>query len=291
MVNSKKIAKGKGGKKAPRKEKAAKTKPEKKPKPAAGQNRKPAAKHAAKKPAIVLPKIPAKAPSVEKSFDEIAEDWDSKRQEPSSPMPVFLGTLKRFLRGNYYGVRVLDIGCGNARNAAYLVRELRFATVACADVSQNMLLQAQKTAIKYNLPHSIQFSRANAASLSFPSLSFSAAFSMAVFHHLATAQERQKAFTELYRVLRVPAIAFVTVWNSDQPKLAKYGGKKDALVSWKTPGGKTTERYYHFFNEKELKALAEGAGFKVLELFFEKDGKKSAKKGAANICMVLLKSA
>ncbi len=242
-------------------------------------------------PAAGSPKSPAKAPSVEKAFDEIAEDWDSKRQNPSSAMPLFLETLKRFLRGNYYGVRVLDVGCGNARNAAYLIKTLRFANVSCADVSQNMLVQAQKTAIKYNLPHSLQITRSSVSNLAFPTRSFSAVFAMAVLHHLSTVEERQKAFLEMYRVLRVPAIAFVTVWNADQPKLAKYAGKKDALVSWKTPDGKTAQRYYHFFGENELKALAEGAGLRVHELFYEKGGKKSAKKGAANICLVLLKTA
>ena len=89
----------------------------------------------------------------------------------------------------------------------------------------------------------------------------------------------------------MPGIAFITVWNSDQPKLAKYKRKKDALVSWTASSGKKVERYYHFFTESELEKYAVHAGFKVHESFFEKNGKKtSVKKGAANICLVLLKT-
>ncbi len=277
-------------KKATSKKTIAKTKNKIKPAPA--QKKIAAITQKTKKLAGRQNKAPiAKAYPAEKAFDEIADDWDSKRQTPSSVMPLFLETLKRFLRGNYFGVRVLDLGCGNARNAAHIVKTLRFPTVACADVSQQMLIQAQKTAISNNLTHSIQILRTNASQLSFPTQSFTAAFAIAVLHHLPTITERENAFHELYRVLRVPGIAFITVWNSDQPKLSKYNGKKDALVAWATERGKKAERYYHFFTEQELEKYAVHAGFKVHEAFFEKNGKKtSARKGAANICLVLLKA-
>ncbi len=242
---------------------------------------------------LETPALPKKiAPSSARwAFDEIADDWDSKRQNPSSAMPLFIETLRAFCKNNFFGLRVLDVGCGNARNAAFLVKTLKFPAVSCLDISRQMLLQAQKTAISQNISHSLQLNYGNVTAMPYPAGSFAAVFAMAMLHHLSTTTERERAFHEIFRVLRRPSIAFVTVWNSKQPRLEKYGGKKDALVGWKTPSGKTVERYYHFFDENELKKYAEHAGFKVHEIFFEKNGKKQKERsGAANICLTLLKN-
>lgn len=224
------------------------------------------------------------------AYDEIAEDWDCKRQNPSSVMPLFLDNLNRFFKGTFFGARILDAGCGNGRNAAYLIKNLKYASLSCCDLSLGMLMQAKKTVMANNYGHSIELRLGNVSSLPFQTKSFSAVICLAVLHHLNTQNKRLAAFKEIFRVLRVPGIALISVWSSTHTKLAKFKGKKEAMVDWKSDNGKTTSRYYYFFEKAELEKYAKAAGFNVAEIFFEKNGKKQkTQEGSSNICLVLAK--
>ncbi|MFQ5405756.1 MAG: class I SAM-dependent methyltransferase [Candidatus Micrarchaeia archaeon] len=228
-------------------------------------------------------------PKVKKAFNTIADDWNKKRKTPSSPTQIFFNYLNKFYKENLYGLKILDAGCGNGRNMWYLLKKARNVCVWGMDTSPKMLLNAQKNLIKNNAGQCAYLKKASITNMPLLSNSFNAVFCLAVLHHLQTKQDRIKAFLEINRVLHAPGIAFIAVWNKKPPKLKKHKGK-DALVQWKTSNGKKAERFYHFFTENELTTLAKKTGFKKIEVFHEKNGKKTSKKNAANICMVLLKT-
>jgi ubiquinone/menaquinone biosynthesis C-methylase UbiE len=120
----------------------------------------------------------------------------------------------------------------------------------------------------------------------FGDVEFDASFYIAVLHHLRLGREQNAAFKEMNRVLKPGGLVFASVWNKNQPRFAKVKGKS-AMVAW---GGSRLKRYYYFFDEKEIRALARAHGFRVRELFYEKKGVKTAREGAYNLCFILEKT-
>ena len=123
-----------------------------------------------------------------------------------------------------------------------------------------------------------------------PDESVDCVYCVAVLHHLKTLRERKKALSEFRRVLKKKGLLFLSVWNFYQKKFASLGRKRNAFVKWTAKSGKSINRFYHFFEEKELRKLAEESGFRVEKLFFEKDGEEYEKLGAKNLCAVLRKT-
>ncbi|KAL2737858.1 alkylated DNA repair protein alkB 8-like [Vespula squamosa] len=119
------------------------------------------------------------------------------------------------------------------------------------------------------------------------------AVSIAVIHHLSTRERRERAISEMVRILRPYGKCFIYVWakdqnrNSKQSNYLKYNTHKkneeeddkcvlrrtdqnlllpvhrnrtefthsDMLVPWKKRSGDNFLRYYHLFEEKELSEL------------------------------------
>ena len=71
-------------------------------------------------------------------------------------------------------------------------------------------------------------------SLPFKDGTLDAALSVAVIHHIATAERRVRAIKELARVLRVGGKVMISVWAMEQ-KYRKFGSQ-DVLIPWNRPG-------------------------------------------------------
>lgn len=212
------------------------------------------------------------------AFDRLADKWDQYRQLPSLTLPILL----RYCNDN--AEVVLDAGCGNGRNSIELAKH--FARVAAFDSSKPMLEQAKKNVAEAALEN-IVLSVADVRQLPFDDASVDAIFSFAVLHHLKTSADRLKAFKEMRRCLRKGGRVLATVWNKDRPSFDSL--KKDDFVGWTTEAGRV-KRFYHFYDEEELRGLAAKAGFKVLAIFFEKKGEKvENSRGAKNLCFILEK--
>ncbi len=200
-------------------------------------------------------------------WDAIAEDWDRRRQAPSSTLPFFL----QYAEGN-----VLDAGCGNGRNTRVLAETAY--KVWALDSSKAMLETAKK-----NLEgtKNAEFVHGKIEELPFEDAKFDAVFCLAAAHHLPR-KKQAAAFREFARVLKESGALCLTVWNRGQ---RRFRDKPDALVvPWKRH-----PRHYYFSDEDELKGAIEGAGFGFNDLFFEKGGAKVGKEGAQNVCIIAAK--
>lgn len=216
-------------------------------------------------------------PSVVKIFDSIAVEWNEYRAEP---VPV----LSRFLRLIPDNAVVLDAGCGNARNAVAIARKAK--RVFGIDVSEKMLGFAAKK-IRENKLRNVKLLNADFLSLPFPNAFFDAAFYLASLHHLTEEAGQEKAFSEMNRVLKPNGTAFVTVWSKYQKR---FWEKKSAdFVGWRRKGGRLIKRPHYFFEERELRKLAEQNGFLVEKIFYEKNGAEVGREEGLNICLVLRK--
>jgi len=102
------------------------------------------------------------------------------------------------------GSRILDIGCGDGRKAAYLLE--KGYDVFGIDSSRTAIAHAKKISQQ-------RFRVADATRLPFAANSFDAVLSLAVYHCLS-AHERRKFVEEVRRVLRRGGIIYQLVLSS-----------------------------------------------------------------------------
>lgn len=160
------------------------------------------------------------------AWDEIAQQWQAYRKRP---FPSIVEVLAKSWSG-----KVLDVGCGNARNLCIFRGEL-----VGVDSSAKMLDYARK-----NCPKA-KFVKASAEHLPFENSSFDFVLCTAVLHLV---KDRELAVKEIQRVLKPGGKAIFAVWNKWQWKFV-FGPKEQDI-----PWGGVVRRYY-FFNYFELKRL------------------------------------
>uniref|UniRef100_UPI00358F5DC6 alkylated DNA repair protein alkB homolog 8 isoform X3 n=1 Tax=Myxine glutinosa TaxID=7769 RepID=UPI00358F5DC6 len=154
---------------------------------------------------LVRPKLPgdkASAERLEKAYvhgvyDTIAAHFSSTRH---SPWP----RVAAFVRGLPDAALLLDIGCGNGK---YLSAHRGLAMIGCDRSSPLMEICHQR---------GFQALVCDALSLPVRSTSFDACLSIAVVHHLSTAERRHAALVEMARVLRPGGRGLVYVWALEQ---------------------------------------------------------------------------
>jgi ubiquinone/menaquinone biosynthesis C-methylase UbiE len=175
-------------------------------------------------------------------YDKIAKEWNRMRQKP---VEFAIELANQWKPG-----KILDIGCGNARNLKPFLEKCFECTGIDSSKELIKIAKEQK---------SIKLLQASATKLPFPNESFDYAICLAVLHHLKP-KEHEKALKEIKRVLKPGGKAAIAVWNKLQMRF--IFGKKEQMVPWKLPK-QTIERYYYFFTYWELKKLLKKQGFKI----------------------------
>lgn len=199
-----------------------------------------------------------------KSYNAIASDFDVTRQIAWPEFELLLHYIKE-------GSRVLDIGCGNGRLFSFLNRRLPDSLqYVGVDQSEELI----KIAGKNNLD--ADFYVADVLNLPFQDGEFDIVAGIAFLHHIPSQELREKCLKEIYRVLSPGGILFLTNWNLFRWEIISHNVKRnkmnplhfffphdgmDAGDFW-IPFQKQ-KRYYHHFTKRELKSLAEKAGFKL----------------------------
>ncbi len=211
---------------------------------------------------------------MENAYDELSQEWNEYKQRP---LPAF----NLLLPLGHDGI-CLDAGTGNGRHLSLLSQ--KYSEVYAIDNSQKLLsIAATNNAALKN----VHFDFSDITLLPFENKMFDDVYCVAVLHHLPT-QTIQVAFKEIHRVLKTNGLLIASVWNKEQAKFTNL--QKEDYVSWKMKTGKTVKRFIHFFEEEEIKQLAKENDFNIVEIFYEKNGKKTTEKSeAGNLCFVLQK--
>lgn len=136
------------------------------------------------------------------------------------------------------------------------------------DISSRMIDQARRT---YSESEHRRFVIGSATNLPFENSCFDAVFSVAVFHHMATRDERNQFAREVYRVLRPGGVVWMTNWNFLRPDMIPliarhmprwifHGNLKwgDVIVPW---GAHQSARFYHVLTHNSIGASMTRAGF------------------------------
>jgi ubiquinone/menaquinone biosynthesis C-methylase UbiE len=190
-----------------------------------------------------------KSASQEKVWESIAAQWNNFRQMKFQPLYDF---FERHCKGKKG--KVLDIGCGNARNLLPFSKNFECYGI---DFSGGMISLAKQFCKKHGMKCILK--KADMRNLPFRSNFFDVCIMPASLHNVE--ENPEKALTEMHRVLKSGGIVFISVWNKWQPKF--FFRKKNLLIPWKKKN-KILHRYYHLYNYFELRKMLKKAGFKIL---------------------------
>ena len=194
-------------------------------------------------------------------YNLIAKDFSRTRSYPWQEI--------RFLFDNYLvaNEKILDLGCGNGRYFPFFKeKKVDYFGV---DGSSELIRIAKN---KYQQG---RFLVGDALDLSFPNNFFNKVYSIAVLHQIPSDELRSRLLKEIKRILKSKGLLILTVWKFHRRKelllLLKYTILKairkskldwrDIFVSW----GKKTERYYHYFSQRELEKLVKETGFEIID--------------------------
>ena len=209
-------------------------------------------------------------------FNQIAASWYNFRHRS-----IFRNELEALAKRWRQG-RLLNVGCGHGPDFIPFKNGFELYGI---DFSDRMLQNARKYALKYRFD--VQLVNGDARLLPYADDSFDFAVAVATYHHIEDSDERLKALTELYRVLKPGGEAFITVWNKWQPKF--WLKTKDVLVPWRSKD-KTLYRYYYLFSYREIEELTRKAGFELVESSPESRYNFPVKTFSRNICILVRKS-
>lgn len=207
--------------------------------------------------------------TVRQTFEAIAEHFDMTRYKPWPETVEFVESLPE-------NCRLLDIGCGNGRN---MILPIRLGhEVVGVDFSINLLRIAQEKLNMRELEVSGHMVGGDAASLPFKDGVFDATLYIATLHHIPSEKDRLRSLEELGRCLKPGGLALISVWAIDQPKFEELLRRKsedpdyaDTFLPWTRSDGKVFQRFYHLFEEDELKELVIRSGLEMEKYFFSSD--------------------
>jgi len=200
----------------------------------------------------------------EKVWDEIASNWNKFREVPSPSVIKFLEDKKG---------KILDLGCGSGRNFSAMKKDVELYAV---DFSERMLKFAEEKSEKLGLKFELKKSKTN--KIPFEDNFFDSAICIAVLHCIPSKEEKIETMREIYRTLKIGGTAFISVWGRNSPRLKNKG--KECFVSWSVKNDKEIrkeereikqERYTYVYDFDELKKEIEGVGFKIEEIWEERN--------------------
>lgn len=203
-------------------------------------------------------------------YNLIAGNFSSSREKPWQEMMFLFDYIND-------SDKVLDLGCGNGRFCEIISSKANYVGL---DNSERLIALAK------NRYPNVDFVVADATDIPFADNSFDKVYSIALLHHIASEDMRQRVLSEIKRVLRPDGLAVITVWDLwSKPKrkrsiiwqsfLSFLGLSKldlcDVMIEWQG----VRDFYFHCFSPYSFKRLIKESGFSIV-----KDGRITSKRGA-----------
>jgi tRNA (uracil-5-)-methyltransferase TRM9 len=209
--------------------------------------------------------------SIQNTYNEIAAEFDITRYKPWPQTIEFINDLPD-------NSTVLDLGCGNGRNLAYLSSIGRGFRIFGIDFSVRLLRIAKEKIKENGVEKSVEFILGDVIQLPIASSSLDGAIYVATLHHLPTAKQRLASLLDLARCLKPKGKAFISVWDFEQgrfadelaaqlkapPKDRNFG---EVFVPWTGKRGAIHHRFYHLFYKDEFEKLLGHTPLEITKLF------------------------
>lgn len=183
----------------------------------------------------------------EKVWDNIAPEWNEFKKIPSEGSSDFLKNAS----GN-----VLDLGSGSGRH----MPEKLDGKYYMLDLSSEMLSHAREKAKTRDFE--VETIHASMDSILIEDDFFDFAISISSLHCVPGEDTRKKAISELFRVMKPGAKAYIGVWNRASKRFVRKTkqGKVEHMIGWQDKGS----RYYYLYSEEEIHEQFKEVGFKIL---------------------------
>lgn len=184
--------------------------------------------------------------------------------------------------------RVLDVGCGNGTLARALSGTTFAGQYLGTDLSEGLLREAESLSVGIDRAR-FTFQQADLTETGWeqtlPGAPYDWLVSFAVLHHLPGESLRKTILEGFTRLIDTDSRVAVSVWQwQNSPRLHKHVipwsevgladsdvDEGDVLLDWRA-ADQIGIRYVHTYSEESLTALAQTAGFEVLESYYS-DGK------------------
>ena len=91
---------------------------------------------------------------------------------------------------------------------------------------------------------------------------FDYAICISALHCVPGEENRKKAISELYRVMKKGGKVYIGVWNEASKRFVRKTrkGQKEHLIGWQDKG----QRYYYLYSEEEIHNQFKEAGFEIV---------------------------
>lgn len=200
-------------------------------------------------------------------YSSIAPDFSSSRLYPWKGWNTAFSKIK-FTKNKT--VKVLDLGCGNARFLAFLYKNIQNHTFDYLGIDNcDYLLKTAKSKVQ-NL--NSKFKKADIFNITnLPKNKFSLVVVFGVTHHIPELKFRKKWFKALVPLVEKGGYLIISFWSPNPAKLLTQSivglENGDYLMGW----GKTNvKRFVHIFSDKELTDIIKiftNANFKLIAQF------------------------
>ena len=228
-------------------------------------------------------------PELIERLNQISRDFYSTFAESfSKTRPESARELERILPYIADGARVLDVGCGNGRVAAFLARHRRKVTYIGIDSSEALIARCKKQEASRRAQDAflvVDITRPDWPNSFLPlgegpgMRGFDRILMLAVLHHIPGSDARERILRQVRQLLAPQGRVVISTWQfldneRMRKKIVPWSSVEideqelepgDALLHWKRGG--LGLRYCHWIGEDELRSLAAKANLKITGTF------------------------
>lgn len=199
--------------------------------------------------------------TAQKTWDAIAESFDTTRQKPWSYCLDFIYSLRQ-------NDVVVDLGCGNGRHL-YPCAE-KCSQVIGVDISQRFLRIIEKK-LHNTSYRNISLIHADVVKLPIADSTLDAVLFIASLHNIQGKEHRRNALREVARVLKPQGTALISVWSRWQNKFYRHFFKQfiirdhefgDIDIYWRQHN-LNISRFYHLYSRGEFLQDLQGAALNI----------------------------
>ena len=199
---------------------------------------------------------------VKQVYDEIAVDFNRTRYS-------HWDFVHKFILSLISNTKMLDLGCGNGKYLSVRQDLDLHALDNCENLIQ--IVQNKYPAVKTSI--------SDVTNTPFETNNFDSVISIAVIHHLATAERRISMLREIIRILKIGARCLITAWATEQTytktlsKATKISDTNDWFIPWEDKKNKKiSQRFYHLFEKDEFESLLSNfPNIQIIESVYDKD--------------------